>query len=371
MKLPARRRVKVSQKRRFENEIREIAKDKRLGLPSHSWTMKTDHDAWVNFEREGPIHYMWQRFQEISPSQVVVRLEGVLGELPAVMTSHYGLGVALLFQKHDLLCIVTKEGMTLYSPHVESLATVREAKVVPDISLAKSIHLMSHGTRGLSINFAGHVNRPLLEANYTPEIVDAIRGVTEWVESPTPYGRIAIFSGPPGTGKSYAVRAVITDTEDVEWVLCPPSVVGRLASPDMAQVLLQERNSEGPLGIIVEDADALLRARDAGNDENVVSQLLNVGDGLMGDITDIRLILTTNCPRLQIDQALLRPGRLYRFIQFEKLDGPQARALYQSLTGRECDQSFADPISLSEVYALANDHTTHVKPKNEKFGQYM
>jgi len=364
---------KSRNKPKFEEELRELACDKRVALDGNAkWTVKVECGQWADFKRESvPLHHMHRKLREVSIKLVLEKLEAAIGEPFTVLSCTLGHGLAVLFQEADVFCVLVKDGVTLYSSDAEILDHLVREKVIPQVSQAKSVNLLNAGGgRGIQIQFAGCIDRPLNDLNYAPEVASQIRDVLSWVASSDPFGRIVIFAGPPGTGKSFAVRALVTETENVEWVIVPSHLVSRLAGPDMVQVLLEERGAaEGPLGLIVEDADSLLRERLAGNDENVVSQLLNLGEGLTGDLANIRIILTTNVARLQIDKALLRKGRLYKFVQFNALAPERAAALFKTLTGR--DHEFRDPIALSDVYGLANEHDTNVKePSTDGFGQY-
>lgn len=359
-------------KKKFETELRDVARDQRcLPAEDSQWTMRTEHAEWIFLHRETkPLHYLHVRSREASIKATVNGLETVLGEPPAVLSTHYGNNVAVVFQNADVLCLLSREGMSLYASDFEVLDRIVQANVVPKVSQARSVNLLSSGKHGIQISFAGHIDRPLNEKAYPAHVRQQIREVAAWAENPNPFGRIAIFAGPPGTGKSFAVRALITETEHVEWVIVPPHLVSRLAGPDMVQVLIDQRSEEGPLGLIVEDADTLLRERAAGNDENVISQVLNLGEGIPGDIADLRIVMTTNVARLQIDKALLRKGRLFKFVQFDKLEPEHAAALYKDLTGKE--HTFRDPVALSDVYGLANEHDTNVQePSLDGMGQYV
>lgn len=359
-------------KKAFEAEIRKLAQDKRVLLEdSTKWVVRAEHSQWAEFLRESaPLHCMYEKLRNVSVEKVLKSLEALVNEVPAVVSSMFGTNLAVLFQRSDMLCLISREGVSLYSSDAELMERIASANVIPKVSVAKSVSMLSAGNRGIGINCAGTIDRPLNELAYSPEVQRQIHQVAEWAENPDPFGRIVIFAGPPGTGKSFAVRALITVTESVEWVIVPPNLVPRLSSPDMVQVLTDERSEDGPLGLIIEDADSLLRERVTGNDENVVSQLLNLGEGITGDLADLRIVMTTNVARLQIDKALLRKGRLFKFVQFDKMDPERATTLFKYLAGK--DHEFRDPIALSDVYALANEHETDFKePSGDGFGQYV
>ena len=79
-----------------------------------------------------------------------------------------------------------------------------------------------------------------------------------------------------------------------------------------------------------------------------VSAILNLSDGMLSDFLQLHVICTINCTAADIDQALLRPGRLVSHRVFKRLDIPQATALATSL-GKTLAP--AQDYSLAEVFA--------------------
>ena len=278
--------------------------------------------------------------------------------------------VAIQYPENDALVILDPSSILVESPRQTTLQRIIDADVIPSCSSAQSIYLLKSSFDGVQLAYAGTINAPLQEKNYSTSVVDAIQRIIHWADSPNPYGRIVIFAGPPGTGKGYAVRAIITGSENVEWVFCPPKSVPSLTRPDAIEVLMSERNRNGPLGLIVEDAEDLLRCR-IENSGNVVSEILNLGDGLIGDIADMRLILTTNLERLEIDKALLRPGRLFSFVQFEALPPAQAEDIFaREREGRQ--KTFTTEMTLAEIYGCVRDHENGAPgEKDYPIGQYV
>ncbi len=59
-------------------------------------------------------------------------------------------------------------------------------------------------------------------------------------------------------------------------------------------------------GETAEDADAAIMTRGKDNQDQV-SALLNLSDGMLGDFLSLQIICTINCAAAEIDQALLRP----------------------------------------------------------------
>jgi hypothetical protein len=78
--------------------------------------------------------------------------------------------------------------------------------------------------------------------------------------------------------------------------------------------------------VILEDAESLLMQRGADNQENL-SNLLNISDGFLGEMLKLHVICTINCPMDKIDPAILRPGRLLAMREFVRLSPVQAALL--------------------------------------------
>ena len=94
-----------------------------------------------------------------------------------------------------------------------------------------------------------------------------------------------------------------------------------------------------------------------GNDnQDEVSTILNLSDGLLGDFLHLQIICTINCTAADIDQALLRPGRLLSHRVFPRLDYAQAARLAESL-GRKLP--VVSDYSLAEVFIGQDKHETN------------
>src|SRR6202012_5820336 len=81
-----------------------------------------------------------------------------------------------------------------------------------------------------------------------------------------------------------------------------------------------------------EDADEAIGKRDRAN-LSEISALLNFSDGIFGAMMDLRIVCTTNADIEDLDEAVMRPGRLCRRIEVGKLDHVQAETVYKRLGG--------------------------------------
>ena len=165
---------------------------------------------------------------------------------------------------------------------------------------------------------------------------------------------LSILEGMPGTGKTSYLRHLMGTLKDSHrFYFIPPTSLGILTKPDFIGFWAKERQSyaDRKLAVILEDADAALMTRASDNREQV-SAILNLSDGMLGDFLRLQIICTINCRAAEIDQALLRPGRLLCHRVFERLDPEQATRLASSM-GKVLPQ--ARDYSLAEVFAGNGD----------------
>ncbi len=81
--------------------------------------------------------------------------------------------------------------------------------------------------------------------------------------------------------------------------------------------------------LILEDCDDMISSRSDGN--KAMSRILNISDGLVS-LPARKFVFSTNLPSLSnVDPALLRPGRCFGAIQFNKLSPSEADAAAASI----------------------------------------
>lgn len=228
---------------------------------------------------------------------------------------------------------------------------ILEASIGPKASAGRAYVLMSTD-EGPKLTSIGSAAVPLERANYNPEVLEGFDHIVRDLKSKSPSGRLAIFDGEPGTGKTYMIRGLLDAVPQALFVIVPVGMVQELASPGMIGALLETRRNKGdlPTVFLIEDADDCLGSRDATN-VNAVSALLNLGDGILGAMMDLRLVCTTNLKNEELDEAVIRPGRLSRKVYVGPLHAPVAADLYKKLTGK--DLKITSEMTLAEVYSAA------------------
>ena len=208
--------------------------------------------------------------------------------------------------------------------------------------------------------------------NYVTGVSDAFDATIEDLQNSSPAGRLVLLEGPPGTGKSFWLKALVAAAPETVFLYMPSSLIGTITGPSLFGQLAQlrmmrtSRTKNGamrPLVLLMEDADYGIVKR-AGDNYFQISDLLNLADGIPGELLDIRIIATTNARRLDIDEAVLRPGRLARRVEFSLLEPGHAQCVYDRLVGTNGKLKFSRPVTLAEVYAsaLSGSHPDGQKP---------
>jgi hypothetical protein len=194
-----------------------------------------------------------------------------------------------------------------------------------------------------------------IEGNY-PSALRRQLAVLFRLDRPAATGRLILFHGEPGTGKTTALRALMR-----QWA--PWCATQYIADPDhlfadagyIAEILttpphdpfgaLGDNNTEGEARwrlVVAEDADGHLIA--AGRASGSTGRLLNLADGVLGQGSNTLILLTTNEPINRLHPALVRPGRCLAKVEFTAFPPAEAGAWLGD--GAVVDR----PMTLAELY---------------------
>lgn len=171
---------------------------------------------------------------------------------------------------------------------------------------------------------------------------------------------IVLLHGLPGTGKTSYIRHLISHI-DKKMIYMPPDLSHKIASPDFISFLMENPNSV----LILEDAETILETREAGGSQ-AIANLLNVGDGILGDALKISVVCTFNTAVHKIDSALLRKGRLIAKHEFVELSESKTSNLYSKLYDVPAPNK---KMTLAEIFN-AEIPTFHTEKPQQKVGFY-
>jgi hypothetical protein len=208
-----------------------------------------------------------------------------------------------------------------------------------------------------------------IESNYPKET----RAKLESLQDTQPLetgGKLVLWQGQPGTGKTYALRALGEKWANwckIHYVLDPEQFFANgdylirviLGGDDMPVVSPNATPTQPEWRLIVlEDAGELL-AKDAKQQVGQgLSRLLNLCDGLLGQGLRVLVLITTNEEVGSLNAAVSRPGRCLSHTVFDPFDTLSANAW---LKAHGSDEVVNGRRALADLYAQLNGVTVEAE----------
>lgn len=238
----------------------------------------------------------------------------------------------------------TKEFLKLKQYIIDNIVNEQEQGI---------INLVCQNNTGFYLQEFAIKNNPIdFSANYNEDFktIDVI--ILNRLNTEEDKGLVLLY-GEPGTGKTSYIRRIINKVNNKRILYMPPDMATQLSNPTLVPFLIKYPNSI----LIIEDAENVLLKRQ-GQHNQAISNILNMSDGLFGDCLNIQIVATFNTDLRNIDEALLRKGRLIAKYKFGPLTEDRAKKLSSTL-GIKYKKNFkilAD-IYNSDEMAFADDKT--------------
>lgn len=195
--------------------------------------------------------------------------------------------------------------------------------------------------------------------NYAAKVAQSLLKMQD-LERPEGQGQLMLWHGEPGTGKTYAVRALAWAWREwarLEYVTDPEAFLGD--SQYMMQVLLGDGAPQTQAEIhhpkwkliVLEDAGELIGMDSKAKTGQAFSRLLNLTEGLIGQGLEVLVLITTNEDVGRINPAVKRPGRCLADVPFSALSAAEAAGW--------CEEHGLEPLGGRQVATLAELFAYH------------
>jgi hypothetical protein len=296
---------------------------------------------WRQFPGEGAL--VWQVFSRSADNITTVRFYPDWAVVVELEVSRTEVGVVALAAQPSIVQAV----LGVFEGTFGGL----QQAAAPERVRLKTCFYTPHGLR----SFVASILCPSWEevrGNYVPAVREALEELCQTHPDPD-RGRLLIFHGVPGTGKTYAIRALMRRWRrqenqggfDFINIVDPDNF---LENADYYYEIVQDHRF--PCLFILEDSAESLMWEHRAQHGSRIAKLLNLTDGLLAQGREDFFLVTFNEEVRELDAAVLRPGRCYAKIEFQPFS-PEEAAEWLRTAGYDGPPP-SKACTLAELYAL-------------------
>ncbi len=203
-----------------------------------------------------------------------------------------------------------------------------------------------------------------IENNYIPDVKKSVKGLIETIKKEDEYnGRLILWYGEPGTGKTWAIRSLIRELKNryVPIIITDSDVFCEMTS--YYYDVIQEFTK--PCLFIMEDSAESILTETRTFHGNRISKLLNLTDGLMAQGRNDLFLISFNEDIKEIDPAFVRYGRCLNVTEFLPFDRGQAEDWLKE-KGVNFENISKKKLTLADLYGILSLGVLNEYQKKEK-----
>lgn len=192
------------------------------------------------------------------------------------------------------------------------------------------------------------LNWDAVAVNYPASIRPALEALNS-ITGPPDGGRLMVFHGPPGTGKTRYLQSLAASWAswcDFHYIVDPDEMFS--TARYLNSVILDGYAQDDRWRLIViEDGDEFIDTNAKARTGHGVSRLLNVADGLIGQGLRVMALISTNVEAPKFLPAVTRAGRCGAEIEFPAFSKDEAT---DWAAAHELGLAFDGDVTLADLY---------------------
>lgn len=275
-------------------------------------------EVFNDLQKSGEFEVMMYRYNYTNNPNKKSSIDNIIAE--KYLLFHKEKPVAIYYS-YDGIYVISHTGTEVITDVIEN--TLKKYVKTSD-AVKCHIIMREHGTylSDFTIPLKGDLDFGLYNEGFEDVHKDIVKSIKE------DNNGLYLLYGKPGTGKTTYIRHLIKEcgTDERKFVYVPSNLFGEFTNPSFLPFLIENKGCV----FIIEDCESLVTTID-GIRNDVITDLLNMTDGLLADALNIKIICTFNIDDGQIDEALLRPGRCRCKYEFNLLKKDRANEVAERL----------------------------------------